>query len=420
MHTTKGRHASRLGRLLVALATMLTVGLAGAGDLQARESTGGAWEQLAGVPGPVEKLFTPASGPLFAQAGLDLYRSDDGGTAWSTVMLPPAPGGSAARRQILVNPSSHQQIYATGADGLYRTVDDAASWQVIWPNDPDFPSIAAVTVSPADGDLIYLVARTQMARIIKLARSDDGGQTWTTLEQDGHEGLACTWTVHLLQAHPTDASRLFRAIECHHGLSSSLLQESRDRGGSWAVLADTGGTRPETVKDPRQQPAPAPTSVPLGRIVPLSEKERAIGTTGTLEGGQGAQPSRFYLVVTKPAQGGGMSLLQSDDDGLTWIERLSYAGGGGMTPANDSRPNVTLSSLSLDPSTPDRLYGAFHEQVKGQPATDALRTSQDGGQTWTDLGPGSPGPVADLALGIDGRNLYAASGSGVWRLALGQ
>jgi hypothetical protein len=138
-----------------------------------------------------------------------------------------------------------------------------------------------------------------------------------------------------------------------------------------------------------------------------------------LTGGQGAMPSRFFLVVTKPAQGGGMSLLRSDDDGLTWVEQLSYAGGGGMTPANDTRPNVTLSGLAVDAGAPDRLYGAFRERVKGQPESSAVRTSADGGLTWTDLGQGLGGPASSLALGIDGRNLYAATGSGVWRLALG-
>jgi len=407
-----------MGRLLTALALVLVASLALAGDLRAQEPTGGMWEQLAGVPGPVDRLFAPTSGALFAQVGLDLYRTDDGGGTWRTVTLPPAPGNTASRRQIVVDPTSHQHIYATGAEGLYRTVDDAASWQLIRPTDPDFPSMAAFTASPVDRDLIYLVERTQNAHIIRLLRSQDGGQTWTTLEQDGHNFLSCSWVVYLLQAHPTDADRLFRSIQCHHGLPSSLLQESRDRGASWTVLADAGGTRPETVQDPRGQPVPAPTSTPAGRIVPISERERVTGTMDVLLGGQGTMPSRFYLVVTKPAQGGGMSLLRSDDDGLTWVEQVSYAGGGGMTPANDTRPNVTLSGLVVDAGTPDRLYGAFRERVKGQPETAAVRTSMDGGQTWTDLGQGLGGPASSLALGIDGRNLYAATGNGVWRLAL--
>ena len=412
----RDRIGRRVRKLIVLLLTVATTAQLWTGSLAAQEP---AWEPLAGVPGPVERLFAPTSGPLFAQIGLDLYRSDDGGGAWRTVALPPPPDTGATRRQIAVDPGSHHHVYATGAGGLYRTVDDAAFWQLIWSTDPDVPVIAAFAPSPVDADLIYLVVESKDAHILRSLRSADGGQTWATLEQDGHQFLACTWSVSLLQAHPTDSDRLFRSIGCQHGPASSLLQESRDRGASWAVLADTGGTPPESVQDPRGRSAPAPTSVPVGRIIPLSEKERAIGTADVLVGGQGAMPSRFYLVVTRPDQGGGVSLLQSDDDGLTWIERRAYAGGGGMTPANDARPNVTIRSLEVDLGAPDRLYAAFHEQAKGQPALDAIRTSADCGLTWTDLGQGSIGKTTDLALGFDGRNLYAATATGVWRLALG-
>jgi hypothetical protein len=424
MDNESGRQARRVGRLLVAVVVVLAVSLTLGSSAQARAQTGGTWEQLAGVPGPVDRLFVPSSGALFAQVGGDLYRTDDGGGTWRTVTLP-ASGTNTSRRLILVDPTDHQQLYATGDGGLYRTVDDAASWQQIYATEPDFPEIAAFTVSPVDRGLIYVVVRTPRDQIIRFLRSQDGGQSWTMLEQDGHEFLACTWTIFLLHAHPTDPDRLFRSIDCHHGLTSSLLQESRDRGASWSVLVDAGGTRPELQQDPRGKPTPAPTPAPAptptGRVVLISDKDRAVGGLTILAGGQGGQPTgptQFYAVVIKPAQGGGMSLLRTDDDGVTWIERLAYSGGGGMTPANDARPNVTLSSLAVDVGTPDRLYGSFREQVKGQPETSVVRTSNDGGQTWTDLGQGLPVPAASLALGIDGRNLYAATESGVWRLTL--
>jgi hypothetical protein len=42
-------------------------------------------------------------------------------------------------------------------------------------------------------------------------------------------------------------------------------------------------------------------------------------------------------------------------------------------------------------------------------------TTPDGGATWCSLGLEPIGPVRDLVLGIDGRNLYAATDTGVWR-----
>src|SRR5262249_2341584 len=151
------------------------------------------------------------SGALFAQVGLDLYRSDDGGTSWRTVELPPAPGPNATRRPIVVDPISHQRMLAIGGGGLYRTADHAPSRQFTWPTDPDFPNLAAFTASPAGPVLLSLVVGRQGWHVIRMLRSQDGGQTWTTLEQDGHDFLACDWSVYLLQAHPTDADRLFRS-----------------------------------------------------------------------------------------------------------------------------------------------------------------------------------------------------------------
>jgi hypothetical protein len=411
------RQARGATRRVMALLAVLAVSLPLTIPMQAQAAQAGEWEQLRGLPGPVSQLFAPTSGALFARVGTDLHRSDDGGATWQAVALPALTGTSPSRR-IAVDPTNHQRIYATGTDGLYRTVDDAASWQLIWPNDPDFPVLLGFAASPAAPDTIYVVVGSRTGHIMQMARSDDGGQSWTTLETNGHQHLACTWSVYLLRPHPTDPDRVFRAFECSHALAAASLQESRDRGQHWDMLADTGGGRPETVKDPLTNPPPAPTPAPTGTIVTISGRVKATGTAGRLIGGEGAMPGRYYLVVTRPAQGGGMSLLRSDDDGTTWVEQLSYSGGGGMTAANDPNPDVTIRGLAMDPQSPDRLYATFRSQVKGQPETFAVRTSADGGATWTDLPlPGSDAP-GDLVLGIDSRNLYVAGTTGIWRLAL--
>jgi hypothetical protein len=41
-----------------------------------------------------------------------------------------------------------------------------------------------------------------------------------------------------------------------------------------------------------------------------------------------------------------------------------------------------------------------------------------GGTSWQRLGGSDLGVVNDVAVGIDGRNLYAATTAGVWRLHL--
>ena len=47
-----------------------------------------------------------------------------------------------------------------------------------------------------------------------------------------------------------------------------------------------------------------------------------------------------------------------------------------------------------------------------------VKQTDDAGQTWNDIGTGAPGEIHDLVVGLDGRYLFAATESGVWRLPL--
>ncbi len=47
-----------------------------------------------------------------------------------------------------------------------------------------------------------------------------------------------------------------------------------------------------------------------------------------------------------------------------------------------------------------------------------MQASFDGGGIWHGVGQQDIAAVSDLVLGIDGRNLYAATETGVWRVAL--
>ena len=108
--------------------------------------------------------------------------------------------------------------------------------------------------------------------------------------------------------------------------------------------------------------------------------------------------------------------MRTDDDGASWTSILTYRGGGSpgfAGPDNDpTAPNVTLGGLAYDPSNPDRVYIGLTGDGSG------VLTTPDGGATWCTLGQQPIGPVRDLALGIDGRNLYAATDDGVWRFEL--
>jgi hypothetical protein len=184
----------------------------------------------------------------------------------------------------------------------------------------------------------------------------------------------------VLQAHPTDPLRLFRAAACTSGADvGEVLRQSTDQGTTFAPWFST---------------------IDDATVVPDHYPSRLVG-------GSGAAPNRFYLAANRDTRlGGGSDLVRSDDDGMSWASVLEYRGRGGPTD-----PNVTLGGLAYDRSNPDRVYVGLTGDGS------EVITSPDGGITWCSLGQQPIGAVRDLALGVDGRNLYAATDSGVWRFA---
>lgn len=358
------------------LPLLLAVALAVASILPAGAQEFPAW-QPTGLARPTWRLFTPASGAFFAHTADGLLRSDDGGGAWSAVNVP------AGFKRGVVDPTNHAVIYAAAEGGLYKTADDAASWQLIMPTTW---TVTALAVSPADPNLVYLALKDQPVNAIRFQRhrSRDGGATWEQLENS--QASLCGFGVLLLEPHPTDPQRVFSAHTCFAGRTTTVeLDHSADQ---WTTL--TTLLRPNT------------------------------HYAGELVGGRGAQPGRYYLAAERDHRFGGSTLYRSDDDGATWSEALSFPNaleGGG---AREVGPDVGIAALAYDPANPDRVWLSLAETSgRGQAATKSYRltATADGGATWTDLN-ADLGPVHDLALGIDGANLYAAGEHGVWRLPL--
>jgi photosystem II stability/assembly factor-like uncharacterized protein len=310
--------------------------------------------QPTGLAEPVRQLYTPASGAFFARTREALWRSDDAGATWASVSLPPLGSGE---RQAAVDPTNHTVLYASGAEGLYKTNDDAATWASVLPG-----NVQAVVVSPADPRIVYAIT---LRGSLVFHRSRDGGATWDEFPIE-IGASPCVSSVILLQAHPTDPQRVFRTAGCYAGRNfGDGLWESHDQGTTWAQTFRVQGTFPRR-----------------------------------LAGGAGSAPQRFYLAAGGAVPGAPAQLARADDDGQTWRALTSLP----------LAANAAIGGLVSDPALPDRVWTA----IGGR---GVLRTD-DGGATWAELGAPGPGAVNDLALGIDARNLYAATEQGVWRLPL--
>lgn len=347
------------------------------------------------VAGAVDAIFTPAGGALLVRTSDGLLRSDDGAQTFRAIPLPPAVTPAAIRdRVISVDPVDQDVLYATGDELLYQSVDSGSSWRAILTqaSHPGF-EVTNLVASPAAPSVLYaaLVDRARTSFI--LLTSHDRGASWTTLQSAGPLSL-CGWGVHFFQAHPSDAMRVFLASGCFAGRNfGTPLQQSTDAGKTfqdWWTSDEAGGV--------------------------------SMGFPRSLVGGLGAEPARWYLAVNRDPRVGGSQVVRSDDDGSTWAPVLTYNGAGTFEPGSTD-PNVweiQIAGLAYVSSMPDTLYVA---RTASSPAdqsvqTSGVTTSTDGGATWSDLGGQQLGQLADLALGIDGQNLYVASDQGLFRLAL--
>jgi len=318
------------------------------------------------LPGPVLQLYTPPSAAFYARTVDGFQRSDDGGSTWSPRSLPVPPGYTGVDRlSLAVTPADHDVLFAAAPDGLYASGDGARSWQVVWLVDGPAAQGGSVVVSPADFQLVYMAIRRPEG--VDVLRSRNRGADWDPVDRLRLSGGGpCGWTLTLFAAHPADTQRAFRTAACAAGRDLSLsLSHTTDQGATWSRVFSPSRGYPEL-----------------------------------LVGGAGAAPTRYYLVAMRrgPTEVGG-HLFRSDDDGANWRETRFFDG-------------ALVNGLSYDPTAPDRVYVGL-----GRGGNSVLG-STDRGTTWTDLGLPDGSSVNDVALGIDGRNLYAATDTGLWRLPL--
>jgi len=314
-------------------------------------------------------------------------RSDDAGDNWRVVSLPTEALGVA------VDPTDHTILYAAASQhGVYKSTDDGASWDLIrplkdgwwdWDDHSSGWHGIRIVVSPADHNLIY--ANWDVYSSFVLARSRDGGATWERgpWELTGGGSPSCARSTEVFLVHGSDPGRVLLAGGCHRAQDTAnegqRMLSSADNGTTWSPITQPAGSEVTTVQ----------------RVV----------------GWRGAMPSRLYTAADHHQlldRGSGRtrflgsSVYQSDDDGQTWARVLTFTDQGAAEPAR-------VRALEYDPARPDALYIA----VGG-----GVRASADGGASWSELGRRDLPRINDLALGIDGRNLYAATESGVYRLRL--
>ena len=161
-----------------------------------------------------------------ATVGGGLSRTVDGGETWDRIR-DPIPSESNIR-SLYVYPDNPHRILAGTDLGLFRSDDNAGTWEKIEAPFDD-RQIWSVTVDPSDSETIFVGTRPDAFR------SRDGGKTWDELDI----GVTIPCPVGIprttnMIVDPRDNRTIWAGIEVD-GVYKSL-----DGGDSWVHLPDLG------------------------------------------------------------------------------------------------------------------------------------------------------------------------------------
>lgn len=302
-----------------------------------------------------------------AAAGGGLWKSTDGGTAWSPITdnFPRLSSGSVA-----IDPNNPLTLYyGTGelnfnidgypGAGIFKSTDGGASWtQLTLPSSGGIYYTSKIVVAPTNSNTVYL------AGYFDIYKSTDAGQTWTELKLT--DGAANDIVVD-----PTNASVIYASYgSAWSGDSASYgIYKSTDGGTSWNWLT-TG--LPPTSQVSRISLAIAPSN---NQIL-----YAAIN---------GNKPSSTTEDTNR--------VFKSTDGGSSWTLLPSVASNADFGGNQGWYNNV----IAVDPTAPNTVYVGGIDFWK----------STNAGQTWANLTNGY-GSYTGKNIHVDQHAIAFANGNG--------
>ncbi|HKV12287.1 MAG TPA: hypothetical protein VJ725_29350 [Thermoanaerobaculia bacterium] len=364
-----------------------------------------SWALEVDSTGAVYAGFQPLILPIDGPHEGGIWKSADGGTAWTRILDDPRIFS------LKLDPGAPGRVIVGAGDRrFYRSEDGGAHWTRY---DPDLRATAVVQVipDPHAPDRIYAVTRplgTFEGAESVLMRSDDGGAGWTAVL--GNPEVNAGVLIDNVAAHPEEPGTLY--------VAGQGVRRTRDGGATWEGL--NRGLRPgESVASLVLAPSnpgvlysigldnvPSCTRFQCARVVIFRSsnggeqwrRSRPPLARGELLSTLAVDPANPAIVYTA-----GIRFFKSTDGGVTWKQ----TGRGLRGP---------VSHLLADPSAPGTLYAVLQFTRRGIAVT-GIDKSTDGGATWAPADTGLPGWFGIRRLTADPETpgtLYAATDQGVF------
>ncbi len=434
---------------------------------------GGHIARIAIDPTDPQRLFVAEMGKLFGVGGpRGVFRSTDGGENWENVL---AVDDTTGCIDIALNPLHPDTVYAvmwqryrnprtrvSGGpnSGIWRSTDGGDTWTRLLDGLPQGATVGrgGIALAASDPSRLYTFFADHPGRWLGAWRSDDGGDTWQSMDAaDDYGDYVCSsfgWYFGQVRVDPTDPDRLF--------LLGVNMIRSEDGGEHWDFVFDDAHVDHHALwidpNDPDHLVAGHDGGVNISlnggwsstRFIDLAATQfyaitadpslpfRLYGgtqdnsTPGTLMGGVDDWVVFYYgdgfytLVDPRDSdvlyacyQYGGLG--KSIDGGWNWFSLSADF--------EDDRSNW-MTPYVMDPSNPDRLYLGTYR----------IWRTVDGGLSWTPISPdltdgNDPGSllfgtVTTLAVspadpqviyaGTDDANVWMTTDGGLFWVRIGE
>lgn len=287
-----------------------------------------------------------------------LFRQRAGEDRWETITKGlPEP---ASVQALTVHPADRDVVFAGTQQGVYRSLDGGSTW-----SRPDFPAgleVWSITVHPRNPRVVY--AGTSPVGVV---RSEDGGETWTRLpnaRQPERIKMSFACRVMRIELVPGSPDQIYAALEV------AGVMRSLDGGEHWEDCSDdlvSLAERPHL----------------RSRIQSDSEAEGMLDAHALAV--SPAAPSSVFLAVR-------MGVFQSDDRAAHWRD-VEVGRFSPLTYARDIR---------VSPHDPRTLYACLSPAARSQDGS--LYRTTDLGKSWERVDRGVKAQATMMALALDPRD----------------
>jgi photosystem II stability/assembly factor-like uncharacterized protein len=326
------------------------------------------------------------SSTLYAVTATGLFKSNDGGTSWTSSGLP-----GVAITNLFIDPQLTTTIYASasGYPGyLYNSFDGGTTWNQSAGNVAGlFPrNLSTLTIDSQHQGTLYVGAYPSPNGSV--FKSSDSGATW----QRAGVGIPDGCFILALAIDPRDANTVYAAGYCRTDFLAVF--KSTSGGTSWSevtYLMTNGGLNIQGL---------AVDPIHTSTLYFTTATDVAKSTDG------GRSWTRIYSGLSACCHG--PVVIDSQNSSTLYVQRLdgliykSTNGGQNWTALNFSTGFLT-GSLTADPRNSNTLFAA---------TSGIAYKSTDGGATWNALNSDLPTVPISSALLIDPQNserLYAAT-----------